>query len=197
MPEGEPNGLAGVEPPVAPGGFGLNGPRGTVHAQATGFEHFLGAEDVIAVADENARRQAHTGHDLGHGDGGMDGGLALSFQDDGLARHAAADEVVAADGAFGEDGVAAGAAGGDDARREFALKERERVVEAGLEDGRWFSAVFGSAHDDDDVGGLGFVDSGLGVNAEGQPGEPQQEAKAGCEGDPAKKSATVLAPRYA
>ena len=84
--------------------------------------------------------------------------LSLSFStmmaSDG---HAAADQVGAADAAFGEDRVAARAARGHDAGREFAVIELERVIEPRAQDGRRAAAILRGAQHQDHVGRLRFV----------------------------------------
>ena len=174
-PEYVAGGLACVEPPAAPivrAGFGAGG---TVDFETAAFEQAFGAEDVIAVADDDAGVEVHAAEEFADGEGGVGGGFAFGFDDDGFGGDAALRKVRAAYFAFGKNGIAAGATGGEDAGGEFALPESEAVFQACAEDGRGAAAVFGGAHDDDDVGGAGFIDAGLAGDGEGGADEASGE----------------------
>ena len=101
---------------------------------------------------------------------GVDG---VGFGDDVVEGDAVGEEVVASDAAFGLAGVlVAATAEGDDDGRDVLVVERDCLVEAGVEDGRGATGVFGCAEDGDGVGGLGVVDVGGGDDLVMQPGEP-------------------------
>ena len=126
---------------------------------------------MVAVADEEAGAEVHAVHDFAGGEDALEGGFGFGFDEDGFAGNAFADEVVAADFAFGEVGVAAGAAGGEDAGGEALAVKMEGMVEAAFEDGGGAAAVFGGTEDEDDVGGLFFVEAGGEAHLDRQVGE--------------------------
>ncbi len=116
---------------------------------------------MITVADKDGGVEIHTAHDLADGEDGMDGGVALALDDDIFGWDPAADEVVAADLAFRKLRVTASAASSQHERGETFRVQGVRVVEAGAKNRRRAAVVFGSAEDDDNVGGMSFVDFGL------------------------------------
>ena len=80
-------------------------------------------------------------------------------------RHAVAHQIGAAHARFGEDGVAARAAGGQDARRQPQLVKLERVVEPRPQHLRRTPVIFGRAQHQDDIGRPRFVARGLALDA--------------------------------
>ena len=126
---------------------------------------------MVAVADEEAGAEIHAAHDFAGGEDALKGGFGFGVDEDGFAGYAFADEVIAADFAFGEVGVAAGAAGGEDAGGEALAVKIEGMVEAAFEDGRGAAAVFGGTEVEDEVGGLLFVEAGGGAYLRGEVGQ--------------------------
>ena len=147
------------------------GAGGTVDDESALFEHAFGAEEMVAVADEEAGAEVHAVHDFAGGEDALEGGFGFGFDEDGFAGDAFADEVVAADFAFGEVGVAAGATGGEDAGGETLAVEIEGVVESAFEDGGGAAAVFGGTEDEDDIGGMSFVEAGGEAHLDREVGE--------------------------
>ncbi len=94
--------------------------------------------------------------------------LALRLHNDRLGRHAAVDQIGTPDAAFGERRISAGAARGENVRREMPLVEIDRMVEPPLEDRRGMAAIFGRSHDHNHVRRTGFVARAL-------PGNPHRE----------------------
>lgn len=135
------------------------------------FEHFFDAVDVIAVADHDAGLEIHTAHDFGDGGGAVDGGVSFAFDDDVFGADAVGGKIGAADSAFGEDRVAAGASGSDNERRHVTEIEKKGVIETGFQNGRRTAAILGGAEYDDGVGGACFIDLGLALDGGGHPAE--------------------------
>ena len=142
--------------------FGRAG--GAEHIHSPRLQHLLDAVNVVAVAHDDARLQIHAAHDFGGRHSAFDGAGSLGFGEDGLGGDAVAAQVSATHLAFGESGIAAGAAGGQDAGRPLLAVEKQGVVEPGFQHRRGFSAILRRAQNQDDVGGPHFIHGGLETN---------------------------------
>ena len=117
------------------------------------------AEEVGGVGDDDDVMQvvfACDGGEALHLLLGVDG---MGLGDDVAEGNAIGEEIVAAYPSLSVSGVLVAAASeGDDERRDLLAVELDRVVEAGVEDGRRMAGVLGGSEDGDGVGGLRFVD---------------------------------------
>src|ERR1035438_7410219 len=181
FPEQVAYGLAVVEPALAPIAGGGRGSGRTEDFKAARFEHSFYAEDVIAVAYHDGRLQVHAAHYLGHRGDTLGGAFGFALHHDGFGRDATLGEVGAADGTFGEDRVAAGASGGDDARRHALEIQVECVVQSSFKNRRRLAAVFSSAQNDNGVGGTSFVQHGLMLDLAGHFMDLDQHKRDGAE----------------
>ena len=116
------------------------------------------------------------------------GGRAGGFGQNGFRRDAVAAQIGAAHFAFGEGGVAAGAAGGQDARGPLLAVQKQRMIEAGFENRRGFSAILGRAQNHDDVGGPHFIDGRLAADVAGHCHHPGQRDGGGQGTEPGPRS---------
>jgi hypothetical protein len=161
FPKRKADSLAEIERPL--GHSALSGffARGTVDLYSACFEHAFGSKDMIAVADQNTGIEIHPFHNLGGGSNGVHGRGSLRFGNYCLGRNAAVHEVGATHVGFGENGIAAGAAGGHDHWRQMLFIETQCMIETGAKHRGRAATVFGGSHHDDDVGVGGFVLGGL------------------------------------
>src|SRR5262249_8265369 len=135
-----------------PGAAGAGtGTRGDVDLDSFAAQQFLNAEDVVLVADGETAVHAVGAENYSDSLGALGGGGAHRLGDQGTLGNAAVREVVTADASFAETRVCGGASGGDDDRGETSLKQIVGVVEAGAENRRGVSGIFGGAEDDDGV----------------------------------------------
>ena len=93
----------------------------------------------------------------------------------GVARHAVLHQVRAAHAALGEDRVAARAARGQDARRQFPRVEIERMIQPRAQHRRRPAAILGRAQHQDDVGRLGLIARALLLDPQRQERDVDQQ----------------------
>ncbi len=139
-PQAVGDGLTEIEPTLPPGIARLGRPGRAEDVHPLRFQHLLDAVDVITVAHHNARFQIHPAHDFRRGYRAFKRGRSGGFSENGFRRDAVAAQIGAAHFGLGERRVAAGPAGGQDARRPLLAVEKERVIEAGFENWRWLPA---------------------------------------------------------
>lgn len=122
--------MANAEPLISPRVAGFTGAGGAESFETAALKHALDAVDMVAIGDHDAGIEVHPLEDLrGSGDA-MRGAVAFRLDDDSFGGDAAADEIVAPDFAFGEDGIAAGATGGHDGGGEAAAEEFQAMIQA-------------------------------------------------------------------
>ena len=160
-PEAIGNRLAKVEPALAPGVARLGRARRSEHVHPLRFEHLLNAVDMVAVAHHNAGLQIHAAHDFGGRRGAFDGAGPLGFRENRFRGDAVAAQVSPSHLALGERRIAAGSAGGQDARRPSLPVEKQGMVQPGFQNGRGIPMILGRAQNQNDVGRPHFVDGGL------------------------------------
>jgi hypothetical protein len=99
----------------------------------------------------------------------------LALHQDGAVRHAVRDGVAATRGGLAGAVAGAPAAGDDEARRQAAVPQGDRVVEAGAQHRRRAAVVLRRAHHDDGGGGARAVAVG-GRHHRDQRAEPGEDA---------------------
>src|ERR1043165_7102157 len=137
------------------------GTRRTVGRYAFAPQHLLDAEDVVAIAHGQAGMHAvdiHNGADPARGFGGI---VALSLRDKLAVGEAKGLEVLAANHAFTEAGIAAGAAGNDHHGRQAAMVKLCRLVEPRFVHRGGTTVILSRAKYDDCVRGARFIAAGL------------------------------------
>src|SRR6185437_8784719 len=119
------NRLPEVEPREIGLPVGAAWARRPVHRDTAPFQHSLHAEDVVSIANDNARMKAHAAHNLDGGRDRLARCRSFRFRDDRLRPHSVLRQVSAAHLALGIDRVATRSSSRHNIRGETLQIENE------------------------------------------------------------------------
>lgn len=137
------------------------GAGGAGARKAVGFHHLFRAEQMVAVAYQDATVPVLAAEDFGAACDGLSSAGAFDFGEDVFDGDTFAGKIMAADFRLSMNRVAARATGGDEPGGEALLVEMQSMVETAAQDGGGAAVPLRGAEHDDDVGRLGFVNFGL------------------------------------
>ena len=107
------------------------------------------------------------------------GAFPFRLDGDGFRRHRLAYQIRPPHAAFGEQGISTRSARSHNPRRELALVQVKRVIQARLEHRRRTAAVFGRAQNQDEIGRARFVAARLLLDQDRDVGHKDDEAGTG------------------
>ena len=97
-------------------------------------------------------------HDHAYADGRFRCIAALGFSDQTALGDAMPHQVITPNAAFAEARIGSGAAGGNDDRRNSAVKKIESVIKAGPQHGRRTAGIFRRPKNHDDICRMDFLE---------------------------------------